>query len=235
LQQYEQTFRDNAIDFTVLPDLRESDLEKLGILVDHRKILLNSIATLGPGAPQPLTKTVSRRDGGAQRRQLTVMFCDLVGSTALSTRLDPEDMREVLSTYLAAVREEVARQGGYIARFMGDGVLVYFGYPQAQEDDAERAARVGLALVDRIARLETGGAVLAVHIGIATGVVVVGDLIGSGAARERSVVGDTPNLAARLQEQARTKLGADRRKHPPADRRSVRIPRSRTDRYEGIF
>jgi class 3 adenylate cyclase len=200
LQRYEQTFRDNAIDLTVLPELRESDLEKLGVLVGHRKILLKAIAALGLGAPQP--KTVSRPDERAQRRQLTVMFCDLVGSTALSTRLDPEDLREVLSTYLAAVREEVAQQGGYIARYLGDGVLVYFGYPQAQEDDAERAARVGLGLVNRIARLETGSAVLAVRVGIATGVVVVGDLIGSGDAMERSVVGDTPNLAARLQEQA---------------------------------
>jgi class 3 adenylate cyclase len=203
LQQYEQTFRDNAIDFTVLPELGEADLEKLGILLGHRKILLKAIAELAPSAAQPVAEIVSRRDEGAQRRQLTIMFCDLIGSTALSTRLDPEDLREVLGIYLAAVREEVARHDGSIARYMGDGVLVYFGYPQAHEDDAERAARVGLALADRIARLETGSAVLGVRIGIATGVVVVGDLIGSGDAQERGVVGDTPNLAARLQELAK--------------------------------
>ena len=199
LQRYEQAFRDNAIDFSVLPELTDADLEKLGVLLGHRKIMLKAIAVFGSGTRQPEAETAPRPIEGAERRQLTVMFCDLVGSTALSARLDPEDLRELLGTYLAAVREEVARFDGFIAKYMGDGVLVYFGYPQAHEDDSERASRAGLALVERIARLETGTAVLEVRIGIATGLVVVGDLIGSGEAQERGVIGDTPNLAARLQ------------------------------------
>jgi class 3 adenylate cyclase len=199
LQRYEQAFLDNAIDFSVLPELTEADLEKLGVLLGHRKIMLKAIEAFGSGSRQPAVETAPRHIEGAERRQLTVMFCDLVGSTALSARLDPEDLRELLGIYLAAVREEVARFDGFIAKYMGDGVLVYFGYPQAHEDDSERASRAGLALVERIAGLETGTAVLEVRIGIATGLVVVGDLIGSGDAQERGVVGDTPNLAARLQ------------------------------------
>ena len=135
----------------------------------------------------------------AERRQLTVMFCDLVGSTALSSRLDPEDLREVIAAYHASVAEEVRRFGGFVAKYMGDGVLTYFGYPEAHEDDAERAVRTGLALADRIARLETH-ARLETRVGVATGLVVVGDLIGAGEAQERGVVGQTPNLAARMQE-----------------------------------
>jgi class 3 adenylate cyclase len=128
------------------------------------------------------------------------MFCDLVGSTALSARLDPEDMREIVGAYHRCCAEQVAKAGGFIAKYMGDGVLAYFGYPQAHEDDAERAVRSGLALVDAVLRLKAGhDAALQVRIGIATGLVVVGDLIGEGAAQEQVVVGDTPNLAARLQ------------------------------------
>jgi class 3 adenylate cyclase len=139
---------------------------------------------------------------GAERRQLTVIFCDLAGSTALSSRLDPEDLREVLGAYHKAVAEVVAGLEGYVAKYMGDGVLVYFGYPRAHEDDAERAVRAGLALVERIGRLESGSGAPASRIGIATGLVVVGDLIGAGDAQERGVVGETPNLAARLQAMA---------------------------------
>lgn len=153
LQQYEQTFRDNAIDLTVLPELEEADLEKLGILLGHRKILLKAIAALAPGALQPAAEIVSRRNEGAQRRQLTIMFCDLVDSTVLSTRCDPEDLREVISTYQRCCAEVVSEFGGYVSRYMGDGVLVYFGYPQAHEHDAERAVRAGLALVDKIPSL----------------------------------------------------------------------------------
>ena len=128
------------------------------------------------------------------------MFCDLVGSTALSARLDPEDMREIMSAYHHRCAEVIGKSGGFVAKYMGDGVLAYFGYPQAHEDDAERAVRCGLALVDAASRLPTShGATLQVRIGIATGVVVVGDLIGEGAAQEQGVVGETPNLAARLQ------------------------------------
>ena len=130
------------------------------------------------------------------------MFCDLVGSTALASRLDPEDLREVLGAYHAVVAEVVVKFGGYVAKYMGDGVLAYFGYPQAHEHDAEQAVRAGLALIDGVSRLEGGTTPLASRVGIATGLVVVGDLIGSGEAQERGVVGETPNLAARLQEMA---------------------------------
>jgi class 3 adenylate cyclase len=138
----------------------------------------------------------------AERRQLTVMFCDLVGSTPLSTRFDPEDLREIVGTYHRCVTDTVARFAGFVAKYMGDGVLIYFGYPEAHEDDAERAARAGLAVIDAVGRLATQEP-LNVRIGIATGLVVVGDLIGAGAAQERGVVGETPNLAARLQALAR--------------------------------
>src|SRR4029079_2198714 len=134
----------------------------------------------------------------AERRQITVMFCDLVGSTALSGRMDPEDLREVISAYQKCVSENVQRFGGFVAKYMGDGVLIYFGYPQAHEDDAERAERAGLELVAAVGGLKTH-APLQTRVGIATGLVVVGDLIGSGAAQEQAIVGETPNLAARLQ------------------------------------
>jgi class 3 adenylate cyclase len=127
------------------------------------------------------------------------MFCDLVGSTALSSRLDPEDLREVIATYHCAVAKVVDRYDGFVAKYMGDGVLVYFGYPQAREDDAERAIRAGLGVIDVVARLDVRHGRLQVRVGISTGLVVVGDLIGEGAAQEQSVVGETPNLAARLQ------------------------------------
>src|SRR5262249_40179616 len=136
----------------------------------------------------------------AERRQLTVMFCDLVGSTALSGRLDPEDLREVIGAYHRCVADTVGRYDGFVAKYMGDGVLVYFGYPHAHEDDAERAVRAGLAVVEVVAQQRTPqGEVLACRVGIATGQVVVGDLIGEGAAQEQAVIGETPNLAARLQ------------------------------------
>jgi class 3 adenylate cyclase/predicted ATPase len=183
-----------------LPELTEADLEKLGVVLGHRKRMLRAIAAFETRAPtRPAAASPAE---GAERRQLTVMFCDLVGSTALSARLDPEDLREVLGAYHTAVAAEVERLGGFVAKYMGDGVLIYFGYPQAHEDDAERALHTGLALIDRISPLHTQGATLAVRIGIATGLVVVGDLIGSGDSQERGVVGETPNLAARLQAMA---------------------------------
>jgi class 3 adenylate cyclase len=140
--------------------------------------------------------------GEAERRQLTVMFCDLVGSTPLSTRFDPEDLREIVGAYHRCVTDTVGRFGGFVAKYMGDGVLIYFGYPEAHEDDAERAARAGLAVIDAVGRLATQER-LKVRIGIASGLVVVGDLIEAGASQERGVVGETPNLAARLQALAR--------------------------------
>jgi class 3 adenylate cyclase len=127
------------------------------------------------------------------------MFCDLVGSTALSARLDPEDLREIIATYHRAIAEVVAELDGFVAKYMGDGVLVYFGYPRAHEDDAERAVRAGLGVVDAVGRLDVKSVKLQARVGIATGLVIVGDLIGEGSAQEQSVVGETPNLAARLE------------------------------------
>ena len=136
----------------------------------------------------------------AERRQLTVMFCDLVGSTALSARLDPEDMREIIGAYNRCCAEQIAKTGGFVAKYMGDGVLAYFGYPQAHEDDAERALHAALSVTEAVPKLRTSrNPVLQVRVGIATGLVVVGDLIGEGASQEQGVVGETPNLAARLQ------------------------------------
>jgi class 3 adenylate cyclase len=150
-------------------------------------------------APTPAIASALPRIDGAERRQLTVMFCDLVGSTALSTWLDPEDLREIISAYHSAVTEIVTGFDGFVSRYMGDGVLVYFGYPQAHEDDAERAVRAGLGTIDAVGRLEVKCGKLQTRVGIATGLVVVGDLIGAGSAQKQSVVGETPNLAARLQ------------------------------------
>src|SRR5215469_9255843 len=142
------------------------------------------------------------RTEAAERRQLTVMFCDLVGSTPLSSRLDPEDLREVIAAYHRAVAGVVTAFDGFVGRYMGDGVLVYFGYPQAHEDDAERAVRAGLGAIEAVRGLDVKSVKLRARVGIATGLVVVGDLIGAGPAQEQSVVGETPNLAARLQASA---------------------------------
>jgi class 3 adenylate cyclase/predicted ATPase len=196
LEQYEPAFRENEIDERVLPSLTAEDLRDLGItLVGHRRRLLDAIAALGTTAPAATVPAPAV----AERRQLTVMFCDLVGSTALSARLDPEDLREVIGAYHRAVAEVVTGFDGLVSRYMGDGVLVYFGYPQAHEDDAERAVRAGLGVIAAVGRLDVKPAKLQTRVGIATGLVVVGDLIGEGSAQEQSVVGETPNLAARLQ------------------------------------
>ena len=205
LGQYEAVFRENEIDETVLPGLTAEDLKELGVTaLGHRRKLLDAIAALRADSKASRTATpgsaaadASPRDT-AERRQVTVMFSDLVGSTALSARIDPEDLREVISAYQKCVAETVQRFGGFVAKYMGDGVLVYFGYPQAHEYDAERAVRAGLGLVAAISDLKTH-APLQARVGIATGLVVVGDLIGSGASREQAIVGETPNLAARLQ------------------------------------
>jgi class 3 adenylate cyclase len=196
LEQYAETFRANAIEIAVLPELSEADLEKLGVILGHRKMMLRAIATLGAPALQP--PVAAATSGEAERRQLTVMFCDLVGSTPLSARYDPEDLREIVGAYHRCVAGAVAHFAGFVAKYMGDGVLIYFGYPEAHEDDAERAVRAGLAIIDAIGRLATPEP-LNVRLGVASGLVVVGDLIGAGAAQERGVVGETPNLAARLQ------------------------------------
>jgi class 3 adenylate cyclase len=198
LERYEPAFRDNAIDAEVLPELTEADLEKLGVLLGHRKRMLRAIAELST-APSRAAPAPERAADPAERRQLTVTFCDLVGSTALAARLDPEDLREVISAYHRTVAEVVAGFDGFVAKYMGDGVLVYFGYPRAHEDEAERAVRAGLGVIDTVGRLDINSLKLQARVGIATGLVVVGDLIGEGSAQEQSVVGETPNLAARLQ------------------------------------
>ena len=200
MSEYAERFAENDIDTSVLRDLTDQDLKELGVSLGHRRKMLRAIAELScvaPASPQ-LALTEPKPQGTAERRQVTVMFTDLVGSTALSARIDPEDLREVISAYQKCAAEAVGRFGGFVAKFMGDGVLVYFGYPQAHEDDAERAVHAGLELVKTVSDLKTH-APLQTRVGIATGLVVVGDLIGSGATQEQAIVGETPNLAARLQ------------------------------------
>ena len=198
LAQYAEMFRANDIDIELLGRLSNDDLKEIGIVsLGHRKKLLAAIAALaGVASPPPATEP--KGYDAAERRQVTVMFSDLVGSTALSTRMDPEDMREVIAAYQKCVSETVGRFGGFVAKYMGDGALIYFGYPQAHEDDAERAVRAGLGLIAAVTALNSTLS-LRTRVGIATGLVVVGDLIGSGEAQERGIVGETPNLAARLQ------------------------------------
>jgi class 3 adenylate cyclase/tetratricopeptide (TPR) repeat protein len=216
LAQYEQAFRANAVDADTLPRLTSDDLKELGVTaVGHRRKLLDAIAQLSttplavaqgrlsldaadmPQSPPPQALLYS----GAERRQLTVMFCDLVGSTALASALDPEEYRAILGNYYWVCAATIARFDGFVAKYMGDGVLAYFGYPQAHEDEAVRAVRAGLALAEEVGRVAVppGLDSLCARVGIATGLVVVGDLLGTGAAQEQSVAGETPNLAARLQ------------------------------------
>ena len=228
MSEYAQRFAENAIDFSVLSDLTDQDLEKLGVLLGHRRKLLRAIANLegiekgAPAVPVAPTPSATQRAAEtAERRQVTVMFSDLVGSTALSARMDPEDLREVISAYQKCVAETVQRFGGFVAKYMGDGVLIYFGYPQAHEDDAERAVRAGLELVTAVGGLKTH-APLETRVGIATGLVVVGDLIGSGASQEQAIVGETPNLAARLQGVAGAEQCCHCRQHAQARGQPVR-------------
>jgi class 3 adenylate cyclase len=203
MSEYAQRFAENGIGFAALRHLTDQDLKDIGVLLGHRRIMLAAIQELGEAstaaaAPSAPTPTEPTRQDTAERRQLTVMFTDLVGSTALSTKLDPEDLRSVIGAYHKCVAETIARFDGFVAKYMGDGVLIYFGYPHAHEDDAERAVRAGLALIGAVGKLRVQEP-LQVRIGVATGLVVVGDLVGSGEAQERGVVGETPNLAARLQ------------------------------------
>jgi class 3 adenylate cyclase/tetratricopeptide (TPR) repeat protein len=195
-------FRKNAVDETLLPSLTAEDLKDLGVaVVGHRRKLLNAIAALHAEAPALDGPTIIDRQlakEAAERRQVTVMFGDLVGWTALSARMDPEDLREIIAAFYECVADIVRRFGGFVAQHLGDGVLVYFGYPLAHEDDAERAVRAGLELITAVGRLETQ-ALLQTRIGIASGLVIVGDLIVSSETQERGIVGETPNLAARLQ------------------------------------
>jgi class 3 adenylate cyclase len=210
LERYVDAFRDNDVDAKILAKLTAEDLTAIGVTsVGHRRRLLEAIAALSakPAATEPAapvlaseTEDAKPRKSEAERRQLTVLICDLVGSTDLSSKLDPEDMGEVIRAYQDCCVKVVRRWDGHIAKYLGDGVLTYFGYPKAHEDDAERAVRAGLELVHAVGELAApSGGALAARVGVATGPVVVGDLIGEGAAREAAVVGETPNLAARLQ------------------------------------
>ena len=196
MSEYAQRFAENKIDVSVLRHLTDQDLKDIGVALGHRRKILAAIAEFAGAAPavsKPVLSAEQKTRDFAERRQVTVLFSDLVGSTALAGRMDPEDLREVISGYQKCVAETVQRFGGFVAN-----VLVYFGYPQAHEDDAERAVRAGLELVTAVNTLKTGPSLQA-RIGIATGLVVVGDLIGTGSAQEQTVVGETPNLAARLQ------------------------------------
>jgi class 3 adenylate cyclase/predicted ATPase len=199
LGQYAQRFAENDITFAILPHLTDQDLKELGVTsLGHRRQLLLAIAEISRVQKGPAPPPAATPHDTAERRHVTVLFSDLVGSTALSARMDPEDLREVISAYQKCVAETVGRFGGFVAKYLGDGVLVYFGYPEAHEDDAERAVRTGLELIEAVIALKTPAS-LQTRVGIATGLVVVGDLIGSGEAQERGIVGETPNLAARLQ------------------------------------
>jgi class 3 adenylate cyclase/predicted ATPase len=204
LRKYAQVFVENEIDFLALPLLTEDDLKELGLPIGARRKLQAAIETLTEQELRPSSTgkvQQTRTSVDAEHRQLTVMFCDLVGSTELSQQLDPEDLRDVNRAYQDTCKSAIERYGGYVAKYMGDGVLAYFGYPQAHEDDAERAVHAGLGVTDSVAKLRQE-LDLGVRVGIATGPVVVGDLIGEGASQESAVVGETPNLAARLQDLA---------------------------------
>ncbi len=206
LGQYAQRFGENDIDLPILSDLTDQDLKELGVSsLGHRRQLLRAIAELDGASPAaapvpapPPAAAPRAEEGAAERRHVTVMFSDLVGSTALSARMDPEDLREVMTTYQKCVTEIVRRFDGFVAKYMGDGVLVYFGYPHAHEDDADRAVRAGLEIVGAVGALASPVS-LQTRVGIATGLVVVGEMIGWGATQEPNIVGETPNLAARLQ------------------------------------
>src|SRR6516225_4708655 len=202
LEQHTQRFAENEIDVTVLRHLTDQDLREIGVPLGHRRKILAAIREDMGSTTQVTSEPVSHFEptsqASAERRQITVMFSDLVGSTALSARMDPEDLRELISAYQKCVAEAVRRFGGFVARYFGDGVLVYFGYPEAHEDDADRAVRAGLEVIASVIALKTPVS-LHTRVGIATGLAVVGDLIESGDGQERGIVGETPNLAARLQ------------------------------------
>jgi class 3 adenylate cyclase/predicted ATPase len=203
LGRYVESFADNEIDLHALPHITEDDLKEIGVALGARRKILAAIAELG-GSREPAVVDEKfdeqSSSAEAERRQLTVMFCDLVGSTALSTRLDPEDYRDLIRAYQDACAGVVARFDGFIAKFMGDGVLVYFGWPRAHEDDPERAINAGLGITEAVRAITDGAnSQLSVRTGIATGRVVVGDIVGESAAQEATITGEAPNLAARLQ------------------------------------
>jgi class 3 adenylate cyclase len=235
LGQYEVMFCENDVDADVLPSLTAEDLRDIGVSsIGHRRKLLQAIAALGAAAGPPAPKgadagqppaetAITSRPTGAERRQLTILFCDLAGSTALAARLDPEDLRDAMAAYRGVVTKAVRRHGGHVAQFLCDGVLACFGWPRADEHGAERAVRAGLAACEAVAQLQTPAGPLTARVGIATGPVVVGALLGAGEARERGVVGDTPNLAARLQVLAGPGGGGVGRADPVPDGSPVQV------------
>jgi class 3 adenylate cyclase/tetratricopeptide (TPR) repeat protein len=203
LARYAQLFAENDIDLEVLPHLSDDDLKELGLTLGHRTKLKAALRSLVANRASPKPVSPSPREGEhppAERRQVSVMFCDLVASTALSRQLDAEDYRDLIRAYQDACAGVVARFDGFLAKFMGDGLLIYFGWPRAHEDDAERAINTGLGILDAVRPLSAArGAPLSVRIGIATGRVIVGDIVGEGASQEAAITGEAPNLAARLQ------------------------------------
>ncbi len=213
LEQYADAFEANDIDLDILPDLNEGDLEQLGLSLGNRRRLLKAIAGLGTAAAPSQSSSQQKLlgddkpavaegpgSGDAERRQVTVMFADMVGSTALSAKVDPELLGGLIRRYQDAVAGAIGRYGGFVAKFMGDGVLAYFGFPRAFEDAAERAVRAAIGILSEVGDIELpDNTRVQARIGIATGLVVVGEIIGTGTAQERTIVGETPNLAARLQ------------------------------------
>jgi SAM domain (Sterile alpha motif)/Adenylate and Guanylate cyclase catalytic domain len=228
MSEYAECFADNKIDVSVLRHLTDQDLKDIGIPLGHRRKMLAPIAELDgvpPSQPEPVGVVGPKSHETAERRQVTVMFSDLAGSTALSARMDPEDLREVISAYQKCVAETARRFGGFVAKYMGDGVLVYFGYPQAHEDDAERAVRAGLDLVTSVSGLKTH-ATLQARVGIATGLVVVGDLIGSRFSRASHRWGHAEPCGG-FTERCGTEQRRDCGEHSEARRQSVRASGSR--------
>jgi class 3 adenylate cyclase/predicted ATPase len=199
LGQYAERFTENEIDVSVLAHLTDQDLKDIGVPLGHRRKLLAAIDAAQAASGRSAASIAPKTPDAAERRQVTVMFADLVGSTELSARMDPEDLRDIISSYQRYVTDVVRRFDGFVAKYMGDGVIAYFGYPQAHEHDAERAVRAGLDLIAGLTAVKAP-VVLRVRVGIATGLVVVGDLIGTGRAQEHGIIGETPNLAARLQD-----------------------------------
>ena len=197
LGQHVQVLAENDVDLGVLPHLSDDDLKELGLSLGHRRKLLAALPA-APTEPDPL-KTASAPEADAERRQITVMFCDLVGSTELSQKLDPEELREVLRSYHETVAGIITGHRGHVAKLLGDGVLAYFGWPHAHEDQAAQAIHAALAATAAVGGIEVAGDPLAARAGIATGQVVIGDMVGVAVQERGAVAGETPNLAARLQ------------------------------------
>ena len=198
-EQYADAFEANDIDLDILPELSEGDLEQLGLSLGNRRRLLKAIADRSAEA-SPSRPAEDAGSGDAERRQVTVLFSDMVGSTALSAKIDPELLGGVIRRYQDAAAGAIGRYGGFVAKFMGDGVLAYFGFPRAFEDAAERAVRAAIGILAEVGDIELPDqSRVQARIGIATGLVVVGEIVGTGVAQERTIVGETPNLAARLQ------------------------------------